>query len=111
MVVKKLGGKVYGADFTAAEKKAIDLEIQRELAEYERKHINETDALVLYVLHEVFGFGAKRLKVFYERFDPELQKLLDRYEMDVSDETWLCTRKLKEIGIDIEEWAKENQAK
>ena len=29
MQVKKAGGKVYGAVFTAAEKKAMDLEIQR----------------------------------------------------------------------------------
>ena len=36
MQVKKAGGKVYGAVLTAAEKKAMDLEIQRELAEYDR---------------------------------------------------------------------------
>ena len=30
MQVKKAGGKVYGAVLTAAEKKAMDLEIQRE---------------------------------------------------------------------------------
>lgn len=41
MQVKKAGGKVYGAVLTAAEKKAMDLEIQRELAEYDRKHIAE----------------------------------------------------------------------
>lgn len=43
MQVKKAGGKVYGAVLTAAEKKAMDLEIQRELAEYDRKHIAEDD--------------------------------------------------------------------
>ena len=32
MQLKKAGGKVYGAVLTAAEKKAMDLEIQRELA-------------------------------------------------------------------------------
>lgn len=41
MRVKKAGGKVYGADFTAAERKAMNLEIQRQLAEYSRKHANE----------------------------------------------------------------------
>lgn len=39
MHVKKAGGKVYGAILTAAEKKAMDIEIQKELAEYDRKHI------------------------------------------------------------------------
>ena len=51
MQVKKAGGKVYGAVLTAAEKKAMDLEIQRELAEYDRKHIAEIDATILWVLH------------------------------------------------------------
>ena len=46
MQVKKAGGKVYGAVLTAAEKKAMDLEIQRELAEYDRKHIAEIDATI-----------------------------------------------------------------
>ena len=32
MQVKKAGGKVYGAVLTAAEKKAIHLELQQELA-------------------------------------------------------------------------------
>lgn len=32
MYLKKAGGKVYGAVLTAAEKKAMDMEIQRELA-------------------------------------------------------------------------------
>ena len=37
MQVKKAGGKVYGAVLTAAEKKAMDLEIQRELADQLRR--------------------------------------------------------------------------
>lgn len=33
--------------------------------------------------------------------------LLKRYEMDDSDTVWLCTHKLKEYGLDIEQWNKE----
>ena len=51
MRVKKVGGKVYGADFTAAERKAMNLEIERQLAEYSRKHANEIDAIILWQLH------------------------------------------------------------
>lgn len=29
--------------------------------------------------------------------------------MDNSDQPWLCTYKLKEIGIDLEEWRKEKE--
>lgn len=39
MKVKKAGKRVFGAVMSAAEKKAMDMEIQRQLAEYDRKHI------------------------------------------------------------------------
>ena len=84
MRVKKAGGKVFGADFTAAERKAMNLEIQRQLAEYDLKHANDLDAIIL-----------------AEYFD-----LVKRYEMDEADNIWLNTRKLKEIGVDIESWNK-----
>lgn len=37
MRVKKAGGKVYGAVLTNAEKKAMDMEIKRQLAEMDKK--------------------------------------------------------------------------
>lgn len=52
MKVKKAGKRVFGAVMSAAEKKAMDMEIQRQLAEYDRKHIREIDALVLWELRE-----------------------------------------------------------
>ena len=79
MQVKKAGGKVYGAVLTAAEKKAMDLEIQRELAEYDRKHIAEIDATILWVLHEQFGFGAQRLRTYYDAFHDRIKELVSRY--------------------------------
>ena len=44
MRVKKAGGRIFGGAMSAAEKKAMDLEIQRQLAEYDRKHLIEIDA-------------------------------------------------------------------
>jgi len=107
MVIKKAGGKIYGASLTAAEQKAMNMEIQRQLAEYDIKHANELDAMVLWHLHEEFGFGPKRLKQFYDTFAVRLNELLERYAMDDSDMVWLCTYKLKEYGIDIEKWNEE----
>jgi hypothetical protein len=52
MKVKKAGKRVFGAVMSAAEKKAMDMEIQRQLAEYDRKHIREIDALVLWELRQ-----------------------------------------------------------
>lgn len=104
MQIKKAGGKIYGAEFTSAEKKAMDMEIQRQLAEYDQRHAIEIDAMILWVLHQQYGFGEKRLKQFYDSFAQEVDALVQRYQMDRKDDVWLCTHKLKELGIDVERW-------
>ena len=90
-------------------KKAMDIEIRRQLAEYDLKHANELDATILWHLHEEFGFGPKRLKQFYDTFAVRLNELIKHYEMTDSDMVWLCTYKLKQYGIDIEEWNKQRR--
>lgn len=103
----KIGGKIFGAKLTATERAAMNLEIQKACAEYDRKNANEIDALVLYILMSEFDFSAKKLKKFHEIFGPGIYALCERYEMiDKDDAIWLCTHKLKEKGVDIEEWNK-----
>ena len=104
MQIKKTGSIIYGANLTAAEKKAMNMEIQRQLAEYDRKNANEIDAMVLWILYAKFDFDLDKLQEFQREFDPTLDALCERYEMtDAGDELWLCTHKLKEIGLDLEE--------
>lgn len=105
MHVKKNRGKVYGASFSLNEKKAIEREIQNQLAEYDKNHAKELSAMVLWVLHNEFGFGKTRLKRFYDIYATAVDGLINRYDLDDSDQIWLCTKKLKDAGIDIEEWA------
>lgn len=108
MVVKKAGKIIFGAELTAAEKKALEKEMQRYFAEYDRKNVSEINAMVLWQLHKVYGFGPKRLKKFYDAFMPDIETIAENYEMqDTDDKIWLFTHKLKELGIDIEQWDKE----
>ena len=109
MKMKKSGNKIYGAQFSASERKAMDMEIKRQLAEYDAKHKLELQALILWQLHEQLGFGVKRLKQFYDGFDTAIDALIGRYELEDSDGAWLCTLKLKDIGADIEKWDKERR--
>ena len=104
MNIKRTKNKIFGASLTAAEKKAMDMEIKRQLADYSRKHIDEIDSMILWNLHEIFGFGTKRLKRFYDGFHVEMDALINRYELDGSDQAWLCSEKLKNLGIDINDW-------
>ena len=107
MNVIKSGGTIIGAKLTNAERKAMNIEIQKELAEYERKHAMEVDAIVLWTLRKVAGWGPERLRRFYDAFAPEFDALLDRYDMDAEDGLWLCTKELRDYGIDLEQWEKE----
>lgn len=102
MMVLKSGKHIIGAKLTVAEKKAMDMEIKRQLREYDEKHAIELEALFLWVLHKEFGFGEKRLRRLHDNFAPAIEELLARYEMD--DDVWLCTKMLKDDGIDIEKW-------
>lgn len=110
MRIKKTGGKIYGASLSAAEQKAMDMEIQRQLAEYDRKHELEIDAMILWVLHERFGFGPKRLRLFYDNFTASIDALIKRYEMENSEHIWICTYKLKKYGVDVSKWNGEKRS-
>lgn len=65
--------------------------------------------MILWVLHEQFGFSVNRLKKFHDSFSSSINDLLERYEMDATDNVWLCTYTLKQIGVDVEQWKKEKE--
>ena len=111
MQIKKAGGRIYGATLTDAEKKAINMEIRRQLAEMVKNNMEEVDATVLYVLMTEFGFGKKRLRRFHDTFDEQITALVHRYQMSSEDDVWLCTEMLKRRGIDINQWNKELESK
>jgi len=106
MKPKKSGKMIFGADLTRDERKALDIEIARQWKEFDKEHEDEIDSLVLYILHERFGFGAERLHRFYDIFTEEMQALYERYELP-HEEIWLCTKKLKEYGVDLDIWKNE----
>ena len=62
MRIKKAGDKVFGAVLTAAERKAMDMEINRQIVEADRRYADDIDAMVLYTLHVHLGFGKEMLK-------------------------------------------------
>lgn len=109
MKIKKAGKHIIGANLTVAEQKAIDIEIQKKMAEYDEKNTREIDSMILWVLHTEFGFGHSRLKRFHNRFNKAITELIEHYQMDESDVRWLCTTKLKEYGVDLDEWDKEEK--
>ena len=108
MRVKKAGGKVFGAVLTAAEKKAMEMEINRQIVEADRRYADDIDAMVLYTLHVHLGCGKKRLRECYDAFSAEHDRLIQYYQMP-DDYTWLCKEMLKRIGVDVEAWNRERR--
>lgn len=110
MDFKRSGRQIFGVKLTAAEQKAVDNEIEKQLAAYTRKHNLEIIAMTLLTLHEEFGFGESRLKRFFDRYDEVVEDLVQRYELEDEDASWIATHKLKDIGIDVEAWCAEAEA-
>ena len=111
MRVKKLNGKPYGVELTAAERKAMELEINRQIIEKDEQYKEDIDAMVLYVLMAHYGWKKKRLRRFWNAFVAEHKALCEFYLMkEPGDNGWLAHRKLKEIGVDIHQWYKEDES-
>lgn len=91
------------------ERKAMNDEINRQILERDEAFSLDFDSTVLWTLHICFGFGKKRLRRFWDTFLAEHNRLREYYQMDPEDNGWLCRRKLKDIGVDVEEWYREQE--
>lgn len=88
------------------QKQAMEDAINKQIAEADAKYCNEVDAVVLWTLHRELGFGPARLRRFWEALYQNHNEMVKRYEMP-GEYPWICTHKLKEIGVDVEAWNKE----
>lgn len=107
MVIKRSGKHIFGADLTAAEKKAMNIEIDKQLAEHTRKHQVEIECLFLRELREKYGFGEARLKRAFNDFSNDLDELITKYELGEEDKLWIATQQMKQQGFDVEKWHRE----
>lgn len=99
---------------TPAEKKAgdraIQEEIRKQITEYDKEYEMNLNALALYVLRVHLGFGKKRLRRFWDAFNAEHKALREWYLLDSpGDAEFMAKRELRKIGVDVEEWAKEDE--
>lgn len=90
---------------TNQERKALEREINIQTAKNVKNLSLNLQALVLWNLHEQYGFGKKRLLEFQKTFLPLIEELQQYYQVEDADETeFVLLHKLKnEVGIDVEE--------
>ena len=103
MLVLKHKGKVFGAKFTAAEQKAIDIEVNKHVLEVDKEYQIQLFIEVLYTLYASEGYGKKRLHRFLSALMKEHDNLVNRYQMP-DDFDWLAEKKLKDAGVDVRQW-------
>lgn len=82
----------------------LQREIRKYLLDEESRYLQGIDAVFLWGMHILFGFGAERLKRAYKGVIRVYKQMRDYYEMDGS---FPAETKLKEIGIDMDELRKE----
>lgn len=93
---------------SANQRRLINRELKLQVSEITEENFSNTIATFLYTLHLYSGWGKKRLRDFYTEFDKLHAELLEWYKLPNTDDGWLCKKKLKDIGVDIDEWIRED---
>lgn len=94
---------------TQSERKVMIEEINKEILKRDAEYWLNFDACILWTLHKSLGFGEKRLKKIFTDFNRDHQALREYYEVgdDAAGNGFIARRMLKEDGIDLEAWEKE----
>lgn len=76
-------------------------EINKQILAKDREYQLDIDTMVLWTLHQCYGWGAARLKKFYVAMMKEHLRMREFYELD---DLYPERYKLKEKGVDVEAW-------
>jgi hypothetical protein len=92
---------------TSAQRKVLQGEVLKEFNTLLENFNHDVMIQMLYLFHFKRGYGQKRLKQLNKDIAEALDGLNARYELSVNDTAWLCEKKLREDGIDVDELFKE----
>lgn len=85
-------------------REAMMHEIHQQVLEMDRQYQLDVDTMILWGIRQYTGWGPKKLKDFYMFMFNEHMRMREYYEMD---DMYPERKKLKDIGVDIEEWYNE----
>ena len=88
-------------------RKQVLREVNAELAKATDRFYYDEVTVILWVLHETFGFGRDRLKRFYDNYSRVNNQLKEHYAMQDNDLHYLTEKLLAGIGVTIEEFERE----
>ena len=92
---------------SAAHRKILKEECVKEFNTLLETFNRDAMVQIIYMFHFKYGYGQKRLLQLTEDLKEALQGLHARYELSENDTSWICEKKLKESGIDVDAILKE----
>ena len=95
-------GQIIRVNLNAKERKAFNDMIAESIREASTEHEKEEMAVVAWVLHRRLGWTENGIRNFMKDYYPVLRELNTYYEVDATDVPWLCSKKLKDRGIDFD---------
>lgn len=94
------------AQLSKAQEQALDREIKKQVSKYNEEYEADYDTLILYTLHNSFGFGKERMKRFFREMNEHRKALKAFYNADGEDDKtidlFVMRKKLSEAGISPE---------
>lgn len=95
-------GQIIRVALNAKERKAFNEMLSEEIRRVSADHEKEEMAVVAWVLHRRLGWVENGITNFMRDYYPTLRELKEHYEVDMGDVPWLCSKKLKDSGIDFD---------
>ena len=91
----------------ASQRKALRAECVKEFDKLLAAYNRQVALQVLYILRFDFGFGQERLRRFSDKLADMQITTIDRYEATDGDVPDICEIKLRDSGINVDEFLKE----
>lgn len=95
-------GRIIRIKYTDKEQRALDESVSEAVRKAALGHEKEEMAIVAWVLFRRLGWRENGIRGFLKDFFPILRELNTYYQIDANDGPWLCSKKLKENGIDFD---------
>lgn len=87
---------------TAAQRKTLHQECVKEFETLLKTFNRDVMIQLIYLFHFKYNYGQKRLENLTNDLKEVLQNIHARYELSENDTPWICEKKLKDDGIDID---------
>lgn len=95
-------GQIIRVKLNAKETKAFNEMVSQAVREASLNHEKEEMAIVAWVLHRRLRWTENGIRNFMKDYYPILRELNTYYEVDKKEGPWLCSKKLKDNGIDFD---------